>query len=289
MDVRLLKLLDNREDKYPHELEKQYRRILNNIVRMWDTPDIQHYFADLLVSSRSNRKGFPPAVAVEIAFLSMVSMRQTHELDPWSNVPKSVKVHGESQGELYAPPAFFKACEKGQRDVVVMYISVGVAVNAQDERLWTPLMICACHGNEKLSSLLLKIGANVRHQDKVGFTALHWAAYNGHSKLIQLLIDKGAKVNERSHKGFTPIIQAAGRGNLEAIAILIERGGDVNAVAEDGSTALHKATSNNHPAIVQFLLDKGADPEATLTTGEKPLDLALKAKQPTLIALLQLQ
>ncbi|MFY9261684.1 MAG: ankyrin repeat domain-containing protein [Gallionella sp.] len=287
MDVRLLKLLDNREDKYPHELEKQYRRILNNIVRMWDSRDIQNYFTDLLVSSRSNRKGFPPEVAVEIAFLSTVNIRQTHVIDPWANVPRAVKLQGETQGELYAPPAFFKACEKGQREVIVMYLSVGVAVNARDERLWTPLIICASHGNDKLAALLLKIGANVHHEDNAGFTALHWAAYNGFSKVAQLLIDKGAKVNARSHKGYTALQQAAGRGNLDVIALLIERRADINAVAEDGSTALHKATSNNHPAVVQFLLDKGADPEATLSTGEKPLDIALKSKQATLIVLLQ--
>ncbi|MDD2775604.1 MAG: ankyrin repeat domain-containing protein [Gallionella sp.] len=287
MDVRLLKLLDNREEKYPHALEKQYRRVMNNIVRMWDTPDIQHYFTDLLVSSRSNRKGFPPEVAVEIAYLSMINIRQTHTLDPWASVPKAVRVHGESQGELYAPPAFFKACEKGQRDVIVMYISVGVGVNARDERLWTPLIICASHGNDKLAALLLKIGANIKHEDSAGFTALHWAAYNGFSKVVQLLLDKGAKINARSHKGFTPLQLAAGRGSLEVLALLLENRADINAVAEDGSTALHRATSNNHPAIVQFLLDKGADPEATLNTGEKPLDLALKSKRPTLIALLQ--
>lgn len=287
MDVRLLKLLDNREEKYPHALEAQYRRVLNNIIRMWDSPDIQKYFSDLLVSNRSNRKGFPPEVAVEIAYLSMVNIRQAHFFDPWSNVPKSVKLQGESQGELYAPPAFFNACEKGQRDVLVMYFSVGVAVNARDERLWTPLMICACYGHDKLAALLLKIGANVHHEDNAGFTSLHWAAYNGFNKVAKLLLDKDAKVNARSHKGFTPLLQAAGRGNIDTIALLLEYGADVNAVAEDGSTALHKATVNNHPATAAFLLDKGADTEATLTTGEKPLDIALKAKQPQLIALLQ--
>lgn len=287
MDVRLLKLLDNREEKYPHALEAQYRRVLNNIVRMWDDPNIQQYFTDLLVSSRSNRRGFPPEVAVEIAYLSMVNIRHSHLFDPWASVPKSVKLQGESQGELYAPPAFFKACEKGQREVLVMYFSVGVAVNARDERLWTPLMICACYGHEKLAALLLKIGANVHHQDNAGFTSLHWAAYNGFNKVAKLLLDKGAKVNALSQKGFTPLLQAAGRGNLETIALLLEHGADVNAVAEDGSTALHKATANNHPAVVAFLLDSGADTEATLTTGEKALDIALKSKHPQLIALLQ--
>ncbi len=286
MDVRLLKLLDNREEKYPHELEKQYRRILNNIVRLWDSPEIEHYFTDLLVGSRANRRGFPPEVAVEIAYLSVVRARQTHLFDPWSSVPKAAKLESESQGELYAPQAFFKACEKGKREVIVMFLSVGVGVNARDERMWTPLMICAFHGNDKLAALLLKIGANVHHRDSMGFTALHWAAYNGFIKMVQLLLDKQAQINARSNKGLTPLQQAAGRGNLDVIALLVERRADINAVAEDGSTALHRATANNHVATVIFLLSSGADTEATLTTGETPLDIAIRNKQAQLIGLL---
>lgn len=289
MDVRLLKLLDNREEKYPYALEQQYRRILNNIVRLWDSPDIEPYFTELLVSSRPNRKGFPPEVAVEIAFLSLVHTRYKHLFDPWSVVPKAVRLEGESQGELYAPPAFFNACEKGKRDVMVMFFSVGVSVNARDERLWTPLMICAAHGNEKLAALLLKIGANVHHQDSMGFTALHWAAYNGFIKVVQLLLDKGAQINAYSHKGLTPMLQAAGRGNLDVIALLVERGADLNAAADDGSTALHRATANRHVATVQFLLNMGADTEATLTTGEKPLDLAIRSQHPQLLSLLSVR
>ena len=287
MDVRLLKLLDHREDKYPHALEQQYRRVLNNIMRLWDSPEIDNYFSDLLVSSRPNRRGFPPEVAVGIAYLSLVHNKKTHEpLDPWSTVTGVGRLAGELDEDMYAPAAFFKACEKGKRDVIVMYLSVGVSVNACDERLWNPLIICAFNGNDKLAALLLKIGANIHHQDKVGFTALHWAAYNGHLKMLHLLLDKGARVNERNYKGVTPLAQAASRGNLEVIAFLIDQGADVNLVASDGSTALHKATAHNHVAAVSYLLQKGADTVATMNTGETALDLAIKSQNSQLLSLL---
>jgi ankyrin repeat protein len=287
MDVRLLKLLDHREDKYPHALEQQYRRVLNNIMRLWDSPEIDNYFSDLLVSSRANRKGFPPEVAVGIAYLSVVHNHQVHEpVDPWSNIAGAGKLKNQMHEDMYAPPAFFKACEKGKRDVIVMYLSVGISVNACDERLWTPLIICASSGNDKLAALLLKIGANIHQQDKVGFTALHWAAYNGHTKMVNMLLDKEAKVNAANNKGLTPLAQAAARGNLDVVALLLERGADVNTVASDGSTPLHKATANCHVSTVAFLLNKGADTVATLNTGETPLDLAIKSQHPQLLSLL---
>lgn len=287
MDVRLLKLLDYREDKYPHALEQQYRRVLNNIMRLWDSPEIDNYFAELLVSSRPNRRGFPPEVAVGIAYLSLVHARKAHEpMDPWGDVRGAGRLANELDDDKYAPAAFFKACEKGKRDVIVMYLSVGVSVNACDERLWTPLTICAFNGNDKLATLLLKIGSDVHHQDKVGFSPLHWAAYNGHLRMVALLLDRGARINDSSHKAFTPLMQAASRGNLEVMAYLIDRGADVNVVASDGSTALHKATANGHVAAVSFLLNKGADTVATLNTGETALDLAIKSQNPQLLSLL---
>ncbi len=287
MDVRLLKLLDYREDKYPHALEQQYRRVLNNIMRLWETPEIDNYFTELLVSSRPNRRGFPPEVAVGIAYLSVVHSRKVHEsADPWGDVRGAARLANELDEDQYAPNAFFKACEKNKRDIIVMYLSVGISVNACDERLWTPLTICAFNGNDKLSALLLKIGADVHHQDKVGFTPLHWAAYNGHLRSVNQLLEKGANINERSHKAFTPLMQAASRGNLEVMAHLVEHGADINVVASDGSTALHKATANGHVAAVTFLLSKGADTVASLNTGETALDLAIKSQNPQLLSLL---
>ena len=46
--------------------------MLDKIADLWGTPELDHYFAELLITDRPGRQGFPPEVAREIFSLSMV-------------------------------------------------------------------------------------------------------------------------------------------------------------------------------------------------------------------------
>ncbi len=88
MNKKILGILQGKEFLYPHELEKQYLRVMSKIFELWHTPQAGEYFLDLMVDKRGGRQGFPPQVAAEIFRLSLVHERSRTVLksganDPW--------------------------------------------------------------------------------------------------------------------------------------------------------------------------------------------------------------
>ncbi|MEO8332247.1 MAG: ankyrin repeat domain-containing protein [Gallionella sp.] len=289
MDARLLGILNNREQNYPHALEKQFPRILAQILSLWDSPEIDALFSELMVTKRSDRQGFPSDVASDIIYLSMVHTRQSGRQqngDPWGNAPEKLKREIEQQGVEYSPQGFIKAAESGKRDIVALFLSSGANVDTYDDRLWTPLMISSFNGDEEMAALLIRSGANIQHKDSAGYAPLHWAAFNGYSKVVKLLLSKHAEVNARSNHGWTPLLQAATRGHLSVSVMLVEAGADVNAASNDGWTSLHKAATNGHLAEVKLLLSKGANFKVKYRDGTTALDLAIKNKHQQIVTIL---
>lgn len=286
MDAKLLRILDNRERNYPHALATHFPRVLGHILSLWETPDIEDYFYQLMVTTRHSRQGFPPEVAADIIYLSMVYARKKHSNDDTWDPSNKARRAIEGRGIPFSLEGFFKSTELGMYDVVGLFLSGGADIHTFDERNWTPLTIAAFNGHRRVAKLLLKGGANVHVVDKAGYTALHWAAFNGYSKVVSLLLDYDADVNARSSHGWTPLIQASTRGHLSVASILIERGADLNIASRDGWTSLHKAVSNGHEALVKLLFSKGADANAETQDGVSVLDLARRTKNEQFSSLL---
>jgi ankyrin repeat protein len=291
MDARLLKILDNREQNYPHALEQQYPRIFAKILSLWDLPEIDAYFIDLMVSHRPDRQGFPKEVASDIVYLSMVHARQRGReevVDVWGEVSDTIRLEIERLGGICSAGGFIRAAESGSREIVGLFLSAGLDVDCCDERRWTPLMVSAFSGNEELALLLIKSGANIHHRDSAGYSPLHWAAFNGFVNVVELLLKRGADVNARSSHGWTALLQAATRGHLSVVLLLIRQGANINLASNDGWTPLHKAAANGHFAEVKLLLNKGADKQAKYSDGTTALDIAIKNKQQQIIDLLSI-
>jgi hypothetical protein len=73
MNEKILKLLNGKEEYYPHTLEKQYPLIFEKIMIMWDSAEFDSYLNKFMLDKREHpRQGFPPAVASEILRLSML-------------------------------------------------------------------------------------------------------------------------------------------------------------------------------------------------------------------------
>lgn len=54
----------------PHHLAERYARIANSICDLWNQPLLcARLLTELLITRRNSRKGFPPAVALEIGAL----------------------------------------------------------------------------------------------------------------------------------------------------------------------------------------------------------------------------
>lgn len=294
MDERVLRLLKGNKSHYPHALERQFARILNKIIELWDTPQIEAYFNDLMMDTRGGtRQGFPKDVASDIFNLSNVydaQKRQKNnplEKDAWSSIIEQEKKDAEQSGHSIIPEDFMRHVESGNADMVQSALLNGVDLESRDERNWTPLMISSFNGNEKLAMILICKGANIHTRDRNGYTALHWTAYNGFDKVVDLLIRGGANVNARSEFGWTPLMQAATRGHMVVVMRLIAGGANVNEVSNDGWTALHKACANGHEQIVKLLLSKGADPDIEYGDGTTAMALALKNKHEGIVELLK--
>lgn len=286
MNTALLAILNNNVENYPHALEQQFPRILDKIMSLWDTPDIDNYFAELMVSKRINRLGFPVEVASDIIYLSVIHARQHAPLNtanPWDELPEHFRQQIEMQGVPFSRKGFIQAVESGDKIAVSLFIGTGLDVDICDERQWTPLMISAFNGNEEVAALLIKAGASLNHRDAAGYTPLHWAAFNGYTEVVSLLLDKGADVNASSAYGWTPLLQAVTRGYLTVSSILLSRGADVNAVSDDGWTGLHKAAANGFLQEVLLLLSKGADVRARFADGTTPIDLAKKNRHQQIV------
>lgn len=70
---RLLKELgEGKADLYPEETEKKFPHILQRIVDLWRSPELDAYFESLLTTERTNRHGFPEPVLMELFRLSNV-------------------------------------------------------------------------------------------------------------------------------------------------------------------------------------------------------------------------
>ena len=75
---------------YPEALESQFPRILERIVELWRTPDLDDFFDELIVTQRPGRVGFPEKVALEIFHLAtlLASYRLSKQpRTPWDWTP----------------------------------------------------------------------------------------------------------------------------------------------------------------------------------------------------------
>lgn len=69
---KMLRLLADNSQAYPHHLEQRFPHVLEKLTSVWGTPAADPYLQSLMVTDRSDRQGFPMDVASEILRLSML-------------------------------------------------------------------------------------------------------------------------------------------------------------------------------------------------------------------------
>lgn len=285
---KMAAILQKTPERYPFALEQKYERILNKITDLWDTPEIDDYFADLLMDKRGDRQGFPQDVAHEIVILS-----KTHEMlkqqaaaetsDPWEQAQAKKRLI--EQGISFQAQYFMTTLERGDQATAELFIKGGINVNHVGENGWTPLMIATFNGNENIARLLIEKGANIHIQDNAGYAPIHWAAFNGFKEVTAILLQKGVNPDTTNRYGWTPLMQAAARGHAEIVQMLLKKGASANRSDEEGWTPLHKATANGHLAVVKLLLDAGADVNSAHRDGATPLSLAKEKNKTEILQL----
>jgi len=245
-------LFKNLPDRYPRQLERDYRHILNRLMRIWGTPEFDPYMHDLTIDMRGGRHGFSPEVIVELMFLGElhdIFMRDGYRLpeisESWKDIPVS---NPTLQG-------FYQAIEQGQLDVIEIFLRFGVKADYRFEGAQTALMVAAINGQLGAARCFIEYGAEVNLRDDGGYTALHWAAFYHRSQIIEALLDAGAEINVTQHNGDTPLALAVTRGHLDAARQLLERRADPDIASNDGSPlviALDKKNQEMVALLCQF-------------------------------------
>jgi len=92
MNTKMLEILGDQAGKYPNYLEAHYPHVFQKLLELWNTPDGDLYFDELMLSKRADRHGFPPEATAEIWALQRIhsSLResqaaQQNERDVWAS------------------------------------------------------------------------------------------------------------------------------------------------------------------------------------------------------------
>ncbi len=281
------------EKFFPRNLVEKFPHVASRIAAIWnDDNAIADYFLELLVPRRQGRQGFPNDVGVEIMTLSLAREsigridskndlarnNKADNLDVWKDIETDRRAKKEAL--KLTVPNFVKALESDDCSLCQFYINAGFDVNLRDANDWTPLMIAAFNGSEKVAILLVNHRADINATDRYGYAPIHWAAYNGYQNVISLLLRKGVNANVASDAGLSPLLQASARGHVEAVAVLLKNGGDPNITTNDGVSPLIKAIANGHVGVIDFLLSAGASKEAVMKNGHSVRDAATRANNP---------
>ncbi|KAL2788364.1 ankyrin repeat-containing domain protein [Aspergillus keveii] len=178
----------------------------------------------------------------------------------------------------------------GHYEVSELLLKEGANVNAESQRLGTPLLVASLKGHKALVKLFLDNGAEVNHicgprwlahyprttSPEFAYIPYHrgsalWAAcLRGHLEIVELLVEKGAR-----ELNFA-LMAASRGGNIDMIQVLMDNGADANAQDEDGyyGTALQAASIDGHLETVGFLLQNGAEDEKNVGYHGCALDAA---------------
>lgn len=69
---KMASLFRQDQRKYPFALQERFERILNRIAELWENPDLERYFMELVIDTRGNRQGFPQDVLKDILRLQLM-------------------------------------------------------------------------------------------------------------------------------------------------------------------------------------------------------------------------
>ena len=99
------------------------------------------------------------------------------------------------------------AVQNGDPETVLLLLSRGPNVNAEDHLKNTPLHLVVLKGDMKITRLLLQyddINIRVNAANDAGNTALHIAAREGNRPMVELLLKHSADIHAKNFSGYTP-------------------------------------------------------------------------------------
>ncbi|BCS83255.1 hypothetical protein QLL95_gp0868 [Cotonvirus japonicus] len=111
-------------------------------------------------------------------------------------------------------------------------------------------------GNLQLVKMFIELGANVNQQNKLGNTAIWIACWKKYPCIISELIDSGADINLANFKGNVPLTNTCQMGPKKIAEMLVARGADVNVINKNGDTLLLLCCRNGQHEVLEVLLSR---------------------------------
>lgn len=254
LNPRIALLFKNLPDKYPHALVREYPHVLDRLMHLWATPEFDPYLHDLMIDKRGGRQGFPLEVMAELMFMSKLHdafKRSGSQLpkieDPWKVIPVANPT----------PLGFLHAIERGNMDVIELFLNADVPIDYRFEGGQTPLIVAAINGKGDVVRYFIGSGAKINARDAGYYTALHWAAFYNHTHLMDDLCNAGAQINAVQNSDSTPLSLAVTRGHINAVRLLLKRQADPN-IASNHGKPLAIAQSRKSQEMVALLRQFGA-------------------------------
>ena len=110
----------------------------------------------------------------------------------------------------------------GELAHVEVLIMKGAAVNSQDQKKRTSLILAASNGHLAVVEFLVSKGAEVNLKDSDSKTALMYASKRSFNDVAAFLLKNDAEVNVQSKKkGMTALMLAAGWDNVDLVRMLL--------------------------------------------------------------------
>ncbi len=164
-------------------------------------------------------------IFISVALLLMSAMALADESD----------VGGQLQGY------YFDAARRGDVAILDTFIESGYALDTQDSKGYTALILAAYNGQSEAVEHLLKAGANACVQDKRGNTALMGAIFKGELKIAHRLMATACNPDQRNGAGQTAAMYAGLFKRGELLNDLSRKGADLNAEDALGNSAARLA------------------------------------------------
>ena len=123
----------------------------------------------------------------------------------------------------------FDAARAGDTLILSEFIDAGYALNTQDGKGYTALILAAYNGRNAAVQQLLQAGADPCAEDQRGNTALMGAIFKGEVRIARRLLKAHCNPDQRNQAGQTPAMYAALFQRTEILADLKASGADLNA------------------------------------------------------------
>ncbi len=203
----------------------------------------------------------------------------------------------KEKGIYYSDKSFLSYAQRGDKEVVALFIKAGINIEARDSHGNTALRMASSSlfgSPVEVVKLLILAGSDVHVKTNYGgagaksVSSVYASMYKEsiYIEIAKLLIDVGANVNDTDDKGITALMRAVKWNSLAMVKLLIESSANVNVKDIKGNSVLMLAVKNNNLKTVELLIDAGANVNDTNKSGLSVLMTAAQLSSPDIVKLL---